>query len=221
MAQNINDFTIRLILERDKLNGSNYLDWSRNLRIVLKQEKRLYVLDAPLPPEPAGDASAVEWETYETYKGDSNEVTYLMLATMIPDLQKQFVNQEAYEIMVNLKNMFQVQARNERFVATKALTSCRMTPGTSASAHVLKMKGYLDTLERLEVQVPKELAIDLILASLSDAFDEFVKNYKLQEMTESVMELYGMLRTAEESIQKSNPLLKVKKGKDREERETE
>ncbi|WP_446681802.1 hypothetical protein, partial [Chromobacterium violaceum] len=145
-------------------------------------------------------------ETYETYKGDSNEITYLMLATMIPDLQKQFVNQEAYEIMVNLKNMFQVEARNERFVATKALTSCRMTPGTSASAHVLKMKGYLDTLERLEVQVPKELAIDMILGSLSDAFDEFVKNYKLQEMTESVMELYGMLRTAEESIQKSNPL---------------
>ena len=123
------------------------------------------------------------------------------------------MNQEAYEIMVNLKNMFQVQARNERFVATKALSSCRMTPGTSASAHVLKMKGYLDTLERLEVQVPKELAIDLILASLSDAFDEFVKNYKLQEMTESVMELYGMLRTAEKSIQKSNPLLKVKRGK--------
>ena len=83
------------------------------------------------------------------------------------------------------------------------------------------MIGYLDTLERLEVQVPRELAIDLILGSLSDAFDEFVKNYKLQEMTESVMELYGMLRTAEESIQRSNPLLMVKKGKDREEREME
>ena len=88
MAQNINDFTIRLILERDKLNGSNYLDWSRNLRLVLKQEKRLYVLDSRLPLEPARNATAAQKETYETKKSDSNYVTCLMLATMVPDLQK-------------------------------------------------------------------------------------------------------------------------------------
>ena len=75
-----------------------------------------------------------------------------------------------------------------------------MTPGTPVSAHVLKMKGYLDTLERLEVRVPRELTIDLILGSLSDAFDEFVKNYKMQGMTKSVMEYTGMLRTAEKNI---------------------
>ena len=80
----MNDFTIRLILERDKLNESNYLDWSRNLRIVLKQEKRLYVLDTPLPPEPARDATMVQRETYETFRSDSNDVTCLMLATISP-----------------------------------------------------------------------------------------------------------------------------------------
>ena len=94
MVQNINmnDFTLRLILERDKLNGSNYLDWSRNLRIVLKQEKRLYVLDSALPSEPARDATEVQRETYESKRSDSNDVTCLMLATMVPDLQKQFMN---------------------------------------------------------------------------------------------------------------------------------
>ena len=84
---------------------------------------------------------------------------------------------------MNLKEMFQVQARTERFATTKALISCRMTPGTPVSAYVLKMKGYLDALERLDVRVPRELAIDLILGSLSDAFDEFVMNYNMQGMT--------------------------------------
>ena len=50
---------------------------------------------------------------------------------------------EAYEIMTHLKEMFQEQARRERFVTTKALTSCKMALGTSVSAHVLKMKGYI------------------------------------------------------------------------------
>ena len=88
MTQNINmnDFTLHLILERDKLNGSNYLDWSRNLRIILKKEKRLYVLDTPQPPKPDRNGTMVQRETYETKRNDSNEVTCLMLATMIPDL---------------------------------------------------------------------------------------------------------------------------------------
>ena len=94
MAQpNSNHFTLRSVLEKDKLNGSNYIDWSRNLRIVLKQEKKLYVLDTLLPNEPARNATAVQRETYETKKSDSNDVTCLMLATMVPELQKQFMDQ--------------------------------------------------------------------------------------------------------------------------------
>ena len=45
------------------------------------------------------------------------------------------------------------------------------------STHVLKMKGYLDTLEKLDVRVPQELATGLILGSLSDAYDQFVMAY--------------------------------------------
>ena len=47
-------------------------------------------------------------------------------------------------MMVHLKGMFQKQARQERFTTTKALNACKMTPGTSISAHVLKMKGHID-----------------------------------------------------------------------------
>jgi hypothetical protein len=45
-------FNLRSILEKEKLNGTNFVDWNQNLRIVLRQEKKEYVLDMPYPDEP-------------------------------------------------------------------------------------------------------------------------------------------------------------------------
>ena len=43
---------LRSMLEKEKLGHSNFLDWHRNLRIVLKQEKKDYVLETQVPDEP-------------------------------------------------------------------------------------------------------------------------------------------------------------------------
>jgi hypothetical protein len=51
------EFSLRTILEKDKLNGTNYTDWIRNLRIILKAEKKEEVLDTPLPEEPDENAT--------------------------------------------------------------------------------------------------------------------------------------------------------------------
>ena len=66
-------------------------------------------------------------------------------------------------MMVHLKGMFQEQARQERFTTTKALNACKMTPGTSVSAHVLKMKGLIDQLDKLGAPISHELATDLMV----------------------------------------------------------
>ena len=46
------------MLEKEKLaaSGSNYADWVRTLRLVLRSAKKEYVLDTPLPKEPAATA---------------------------------------------------------------------------------------------------------------------------------------------------------------------
>ena len=128
--------SLRSVLEKDELTGTNFLDWFRNLRIVLKQERKLYVLDEPLLKEPA------EKNAYEKHHNDSIDVACLMLATMSSELQKDLENMEAYDMIFNLKEMFQQQARQERYENTKALHSFKMAEGTSVSAHVLKMKGF-------------------------------------------------------------------------------
>ena len=136
------------VLEKDKLTGTNFLDWFQNLRIVLKQERKLYVVDEPLPEEPAENATRAEKNAYEKHHNGSIDVACLMLATMSSELQKDLENMEAYDI-VNLKEMFQQQARQERYDTTKALHSCKMAEGASVSTHVLKMKGYIEHFDRL------------------------------------------------------------------------
>ena len=163
-SNNTSTFTLRSVLEKEKLNGTKFLDWSRNLRIVLKQERKMYVLDNEIPNEPpANNAPQAERDAYSKHLNDSVDVTCLMLTTMNSELQKQFEEMDAFDIIVHLKGMFQEQARQERFTTTKALNACKMTPSTSVTAHVLKMKGLIDQLDNLGAPISHELATDLIL----------------------------------------------------------
>ena len=56
-------------------------------------------------------------------------------------------------MIARLKEMFQEQTRIERFATIKALLSYTMVAGSLVSPHVLKMKGYLDLLENLGLQI--------------------------------------------------------------------
>jgi hypothetical protein len=42
MSSNLS-FNLRSILEKEKLNGTNFVDWNRNLRIVLRREKKILI----------------------------------------------------------------------------------------------------------------------------------------------------------------------------------
>ena len=79
-SNNTSTFTLRSVLEKEKLNGTNFLDWSRNLRIVLKQERKMYVLDNEIPDEPpANNAPRAERDAYSKHLNDYVDVTCLML----------------------------------------------------------------------------------------------------------------------------------------------
>ena len=61
----ISNFCLRGLLEKDKLAGLNYVGWLRNLRIVLRMEKKQRAIEGPLPEAPAAGASRAIWEEYE------------------------------------------------------------------------------------------------------------------------------------------------------------
>src|SRR5664279_3178911 len=111
----LSSFALHSILEKDKLNGTNFTNWYRNLRIVLKKEKKEHVLDNPIPDEPEDDEPAAARNAFRRAQDELIEVSYLMLAHMEPDLQHQFENVEPYDMIVALKSMFETQARKERY----------------------------------------------------------------------------------------------------------
>ncbi|GKE87282.1 hypothetical protein Tco_1564757, partial [Tanacetum coccineum] len=51
-TQTTNNNSIRSILDKEKLNGRNFLDWYRNLRIVLRNEQKSHCLEEALPEAP-------------------------------------------------------------------------------------------------------------------------------------------------------------------------
>ena len=111
-----NTFSIRSVLDKEKLTGTNFLTWSRNLRLVLKQEKKDYVLRDPLPERPLANAARTLHNAWEKHSSDETDVYCLMLATMTAELQMQFESVlSPIEIMASLKSLFQEQARTERF----------------------------------------------------------------------------------------------------------
>ncbi|KAJ9553286.1 LOW QUALITY PROTEIN: hypothetical protein OSB04_017331 [Centaurea solstitialis] len=199
-----NNLSLRSILEKDKLTGSNFLDWERNLMIVLRHERKWYVLEEPLGEAPPASAPAAARNAHKKHTDDLLDVACLMLATMSPDLQAGLINTNAYDMIRQLRDMFQTQARTERYDATKAFNECKMIKGTSVSDHVMKMKRHLDHLERLGHPVPLQLATDTILNSLSEDYRPFVVNYNMNNMEKSIAELHSMLKTAELNMGNKN-----------------
>jgi hypothetical protein len=216
------NFNLFNFLSREKLTGPNYLDWIRSLRIGLRYEDKEYVLDNNLPQLPK-DPTEAELAAYHKHDEESTKVACLMLATMSSELQKSFENVGAFDMNFQLQEMFQEQARQERFETVRSLMACKHMEGTSVCAHVQKMKGYIDRLENLGVQLLKELAIDMVLNSLSSQFHQFILNYNMNNLDKTMMELHDMLKTAESSMVKtksptySAPVLAIqgaaKKGK--------
>ena len=104
---NTSAFNLRSVLEKDKLNANNFLEWEMAVRIVLKAEGRESVLDTPLPEPLPETATAVERRARQTLEANSMQVTCLMLASMEHDFQKRFRNQDAYTIIQLLRTMFE------------------------------------------------------------------------------------------------------------------
>ncbi|KAK8708412.1 hypothetical protein V6N13_059454 [Hibiscus sabdariffa] len=192
-----NTISLRSLLEKEKLNGINFLDWFRNLRIVLKQERKEYVIEEAVPNDPGPNASRADKDKFKKHMDDMVDVGCLMLATMTPKLQKQHENMVAYELIQNLKEIYEGQARQE------------------SGSSVIKMMGYIQTLEKLGFALNDELAVDVVLQSLPDSFNQFVLNFNMNEINKTLPQLLGMLRTAESNMKKggSKSVLMVREAK--------
>nr|GFD20484.1 zinc finger, CCHC-type [Tanacetum cinerariifolium] len=92
---------------------------------------------------PAALAAHAAW-----VKGQK-EVDVLILLTMDLEIQRNLAHLGAYDMLQELKAMYSKQAEQELLQTVREFHTCTQAKGQSVSSHVLKMKGYIENLERL------------------------------------------------------------------------
>nr|GEX48560.1 hypothetical protein [Tanacetum cinerariifolium] len=176
----------------------------------------MFVIEQPLPAAPAADSAAnvlVEWNAiYYAY----NEVACLILGSMTPELHRQFENSSPYDMIKELKSMFEKQAGVERFYLIQTFHACKQEEDKPLAAYVLQMKGYVDQLERLGYMLPHDLIVGLILNGLTKDFVGFVRNYNMHNIKKTIGELHAMLIKYEKGLPKkpeTTQVMMIKGGK--------
>ncbi|XP_073133292.1 uncharacterized protein [Henckelia pumila] len=177
------------ILDTNKLIGPNYSDWLRNLKIVLASEKLTYVLTKAPPKEAAKDIIPDELKKLETWRFENA------------------VNDA--DIHLHLQDLYGAQTRAERFTTVKALMTARMREETSVHEHGIRMIGYIERLVSLDMVLPHELLVDVLLLSLPNSFDGFVVNFSMNKIEATLEELVNMLTSFEATMKKEKPVLLV------------
>nr|GEU68542.1 hypothetical protein [Tanacetum cinerariifolium] len=177
--------------EREKLFETNFNDWLRRLKLVLRVEKKTFVIEQPIPPAPVANFEPnvlAEWKAiYDSY----NEVACFMLESMTPELHRHFKNYSPYEMLQELKSMFEKQAGVER-------------------------KDYVEQLKRLGYVLPQDLSVGLILNGLTSDFVRFVRNYNMHNMRKTIGEIHALLIEYEKGLPKkaeTPQVMLIKSGK--------
>ena len=116
MASNLSP---RGILDANKLTDPNYVDWLRNLRIVLTQEKLSYILDSLNHELIREDAFEEKKATHNMWLNDNMTVKCIMLASLSNELHRQHEGMELQSILLNLKKLYGEQSRIARYEVSK------------------------------------------------------------------------------------------------------
>nr|GEU51048.1 hypothetical protein [Tanacetum cinerariifolium] len=179
----VNNSIFRGFFEKQKLTGPNFIDWYRQLMIILSVEDKLNYLEhlipaAPVPAQAGQQVAPEALAAHAAWVKRSKEITGLMLMTLDLEIQRNLENLEFH--------------------------SSKQEEGQSVSSYVLKIKSYIDNLERLGYPVTTGLGVSLILISLRKEFNGFMHNYNMHSMGKAINEFHAMLKLHEKNLPKNN-----------------
>ena len=135
------------------------------MRILLKQERMLYVLQNLISFVLDQDTDNKVRTNYQCHIDVDEEAISVMLANMLFELQTQHENKDAHIIIMHLKELFDVASSIEMYETSKKLFRCNMIKGSLINNHMLRMIGYFRKLDQLGFVMDHELSVDLILQS--------------------------------------------------------
>ena len=128
MSTNVN---VQTVMDEKILTGPNVLDWLKNLRIVLKEEKIVYVITESIPGSPTADALESVQNAYKNAWLIVQGAGLIIHTSMSPEFQKRYKTEDAYPIVRHLREHYNKQAAIEGFKITRLLFGSKMEMGTS------------------------------------------------------------------------------------------
>ncbi|GKD31499.1 hypothetical protein Tco_1242277 [Tanacetum coccineum] len=176
-----------------KSKSHNVLGIAIGLAIIIHQLPFEYTIASrstdvmgPISPAPAANSTTQVLADWNAVYDAHNEVACLMLGNMTPELHRKFENYLPYEMLQELKSIFEKQDG-----------------------------GYVEQLERLGYVLPQDLSVSLILNGLTNDFAgelqalliEYEKGLTKKAATPKVMAIQSG------EIQKSNKKSRNAKGK--------
>ncbi|GJX14003.1 zinc finger, CCHC-type containing protein [Tanacetum coccineum] len=171
---------------------------------MLSVEDKLPFLEQPIPAMLVPPARQVlppdVLNTHTAWVKASKEIVGLMLMTMDPDIQKNLEHLGAYDMLKELKTLYAQQTDQELLQTVREFHACKQEEGQFVSSYVLKMKSYIDNLERLSHAMTQNLSVSLILVAMRKECDGFVQNYNMHSMGKTVTELHAMLKLLEQTL---------------------
>ena len=116
-----------VILNQNKLTGPNYLDWKRNLDIVLVADEYKFVLTTPAPASLGSDSTEEQKQAHRKWHKANEMARCYIVASMSNVLQQQHQHMpNAADIMLSLKELFGEIDRAARFEAMRKIMSTSM-----------------------------------------------------------------------------------------------
>ena len=103
-------------------------------------------------------------------------------------------------MLVHLQELYDKQSRTARFKISRRLFRAKVRNEQSVNDHCLTMIKDIEELQKLEMNMDKELQVDLILQSLPDSYGQFIMNYYMNKIDATLLELLNMLVTAEGTL---------------------
>ncbi|KAL6550440.1 hypothetical protein OROMI_020928 [Orobanche minor] len=69
----------------------------------------------------------------------------------------------------------------------------------------MKMQRLIEKLEKLDVKIDQNFAIDMVLDSLPTSYEPFIMQFNINDSETTIMQLHNMLQRAEQGMKKYHP----------------
>ena len=169
------------ILFNNRLDGTNYVSWKRNLNIVLTCEGIIWVTLESL--HATESSTPEERANYEAWRKDDEKARMYILASLNEVLQSQHQSMSTSSAMLlSLQEMFGVHSRSAKQTVMKQIMNTRMSEGTPVRDHMIKMIRLFNELGDLGVDIDWETQNNMVLEALPPSFNHFKLNYSMNKL---------------------------------------